>query len=357
MRSAGGEQRGNVETGKPVVKSGKHPRKANPEQRVVAVTGANGFIGGELIRRLEEDRRYEKVLALDIRKPTFPMSKTQYHRIDLTLPNADAEIAAILAQEGVDTLVHTAFLQNPTHQTAWAHELENIGTIQVLNACAEHGVAKFVLWSLTACYGARPQNPNFLAETAELRGHPGSRMIRDRIEAEKETRRFRRENPDTCVTVLRTANILGPRVRNFVARFFARPGAPVLMGYDPLMQFVHEEDVVDAFKLACDHDAAGEFNIVGDGVLPYSTVLAMMGRIPLPVPHFVAFPMSRLLWMTQVFDSPPSFLEFLRYLCVADGAKARREMGFTPRHDIKGIILDFLGVGPQVEEFAAAGRT
>ena len=336
--------------------------RSKPDSRVVAITGACGFIGSELIRRLEEDHRYSLVLAFDIRKPSFPLSKTQFHKIDLTLPGADAEIASVLDREKADTFVHAAFLSNPTHQSAWAHELENIGTIQALNACSEHRIARFVLWSLTACYGARATNPNFLRESADLRGHPGSRAITDRIEAEKEARRFRKENPGTTVTVLRTANILGPRIRNFIGRFLSRPAAPVLMGWDPLMQLVHEDDVIDAFKIAVDgptgDDAGfdGELNIVGEGVLPYTTILAMLGRIPLPMPHFVAYPMSRLLWMTQVFDAPPSFLEFLRYLCVADGDKARRVMGFEPRFDIKSIILDFLGMPSQAEEFAPAGR-
>jgi UDP-glucose 4-epimerase len=110
------------------------------------------------------------------------------------------------------------------------------------------------------------------------------------------------------------------------------------------MQLVHERDVVDAFNLAVDNDFPGEFNVVGEGVLPYSTILAMMGKVPLPLPHFVAKPLSQALWATQVFDSPPHFLDFLRFLCVADGAKARRVMGFTPAHDIKATIHDFLGV-------------
>jgi len=38
------------------------------------------------------------------------------------------------------------------------------------------------------------------------------------------------------------------------------------------------------------------------------------------------------LWATQLVGSPPSFLDFLLYLCVADGAKAKRELGWHPEH-------------------------
>jgi UDP-glucose 4-epimerase len=325
------------------------PKKAyDPEQRVVAVTGAYSYIGAELIKRLERDRRYYKVLAVDVRKPTFPMHKTQFHKIDLTLPTADADLAAIWKREGVDTVVHAAFLSSPTHAAAWAHELESIGTMHVLNACAECQVRKLVVWSQTVVYGAHPLNPNFITEDHPLRGDSSrSRFVKDKVEVEKQIRRFRAENTDTHVTTLRTAATLGPTIRNFATRFFSRPVAPTLMGFDPLMQFVHERDLTDAFVLTVDNDFPGEFNIVGDGVLPYSTILAMMGKVPLPMPHFLAYPLSKALWATQVFDSPPNFLDFLRFLCVADGDKARRVMGFSARHDIKGIINDFLGIQSQ----------
>src|SRR5262249_33665833 len=157
---------------------------------------------------------------------------------------------------------------------------------------------------------------------------------------ERQVERFRRENPDTIVTTLRTAATLGPTIRNFATRFFARPVAPMLMGFDPLMQFVHERDVTDAFVQVVDADHPGEFNVVGDGVLPYSTILALMGKVPIPMPHFLAYPLSQALWATQIFDSPPNFLDFLRYLCVADGDKAKRAFGFQPRYDIKATIND-----------------
>ena len=203
--------------------------------------------------------------------------------------------------------------------------------MHVLNACAERQVRKLVVWSQTVVYGAHPLNPNFLSEEHELRGGTRARASsRTRSRPSGRCAASAPRTPTRMVTTLRTAATLGPHIRNFATRFFTRPVAPMLMGYDPLMQFVHERDVVDAFSLAVDNDFPGEFNIVGDGVLPYSTILAMMGKVPLPMPHFVAYPLSRALWVTQVFDSPPNFLDFLRFLCVADGAKAKRVMGFPP---------------------------
>lgn len=325
------------------------PHAAHSDGRVVAITGVRSFIGRELVKKLEEDRRYSKVIALDIQAPGFPLEKTQFHKIDLTLPTADADIAACLEREAVDTVVHAAFLEVPTHANAWAHELEDIGTMHVLNACAEAKIRKFILSSTTLVYGAHPLNPNFLTEDHELKGHPKSRFVNDKVAAEKQVKRYSQENPSTTVTVLRVAPTLGPTVDNFVTRFFSRQVAPRMMGFDPLLQFIHEEDVVSAFKIAIDDDFAGKFNIVGEGALPYSTILAMMGKFPLPIPHFLAYPIANTLWLTQIFDSPPNFLDFLRYLCVADGRRAKQVMRFRPRYDLRATVHDFLGIRPHGE--------
>src|SRR5262249_27848916 len=276
-----------------------------------------------------------------------PGGKTEFVKIDLTQPTIDGELATLLERHAIDTVVHGAFLSHPTHAAEWAHELEDVGTMHVLNACAGVEPRRFVMISTTLVYGAHPKNPNFLTEEAELRGHRDSRFVNDKVRAEKQVQRFAREHPNVSVCVLRFAPILGPTVSNMYTRFFSRPVAPVMMGHDPLMQFVHEQDAAFALQRAVEGDAAGAFNIVGKGVLPYTTVLAMLGRVPVSMPQIVARQLTKLLWATQLVGSPPSFLDFLLYLCVADGDKARRELGFTPRLSIKRTILDFGGVAPE----------
>ncbi len=54
------------------------------------------------------------------------------------------------------------------------------------------------------------------------------------------------------------------------------------------MQFLHKVDAIAALHLALLRDVPGTFNIVGDGVLPHSTVVKVAGRIALPVPHPLA---------------------------------------------------------------------
>jgi UDP-glucose 4-epimerase len=115
----------------------------------------------------------------------------------------------------------------------------------------------------------------------------------------------------------------------------------MMMGFDPLMQFLHEVDAIAAFKLAIDRDHPGIFNVVADGVLPLSTVIKLAGRLALPIPHPFANAFAGALWLAQLSEAPPSFLHHLRFLCVADGTKCTDKMGFRPAYTTREAVLDF----------------
>ncbi|HNS95782.1 MAG TPA: NAD-dependent epimerase/dehydratase family protein [Polyangiaceae bacterium] len=308
--------------------------------RVVAVTGAGSFLGKNLIGLLEEDPRVARIVALDIRPPSTAGVKTRYYEVDFSHATSEQRVAEIFSAERVQSLVHVAFLSHPTHATGWAHELESVGTMQVLHAARQAGVSKLVHWSQTLLYGARPSNPNFLSEDHPLLAPADYSFFHDKIEAEKEAARFA-QHPDTIVTILRTAPILGPTIRNYMSRFLSRRIIPTLMGFDPLWQLTHEVDAVSAFKLAIDKDVPGTFNIVSDGVLPLSTIIRLAGRVSLPIPHPLAYPLAGALWLAQVSNTPVGFLDYLRYLCVADGQRAVERMGFRPTYSAREALMDF----------------
>jgi UDP-glucose 4-epimerase len=141
--------------------------------------------------------------------------------------------------------------------------------------------------------------------------------------------------------VLRTAPILGPTVHNYVTQYLSRRVVPTVLGFDPLLQFVHEADAVAAFKLAVDRDVPGIFNIVADGVLPLSTVVKLAGRIALPLPRPLANTLVSALWMAHLSEAPPALLDYLQYVCVADGEQAHQQMGFSPVYTTREAVIDF----------------
>jgi UDP-glucose 4-epimerase len=309
--------------------------------RVVALTGAASFLGRNLIGILEEDPAIERIVSLDVEAPKTAGDKSRHYELDLTQPTSDVRLAEIFSAEAVDIVVHLAFLASPSHATAYAHELESVGTMRVVTACRSARVRKLVQWSTTLLYGARPTNPNFLTERHPLRARADEPFFADKIGAEAEATAFAARERGTIVTILRTAPILGPTVHNYLTRYLARKVVPTMMGFDPLVQFLHEVDAIAAFKRAIDRDAAGVYNVVGDGVLPLSTVVKLAGRLDLPIPHPVARPLLQAAWIAQVAEAPSSFIDYLRFLCVADGEKARRDFGFAPAYTTREALVDF----------------
>ncbi|MBZ0115719.1 MAG: NAD-dependent epimerase/dehydratase family protein, partial [Sandaracinaceae bacterium] len=302
--------------------------RVRPERRVVAVTGADSFLGRNLIGLLEEDDSITRIVAIDVRRPRTAGRRTRFYEIDLAQPSVEARLGEILHAEEVDAIVHAAFLSSPTPAEAFAHELESVGTMNLLNAARTIPLRKLVLSSQTLLYGPHPSNPNHLTEEHPLRGLASCRFLADKIDAEREVARFAQSAPDCSVTVLRLAPLLGPTVQSWVSRWLSRSLVPTLLGFDPLVQLLHEMDAVAAFKLALDRRAPGTFNIVGDGVLPVSTLIKLAGRVAVPLPELVLRAAASLLWTVQLNEAPAAFVAFLRYVCVADGRAATRGLGF-----------------------------
>ena len=148
---------------------------------------------------------------------------------------------------------------------------------------------------------------------------------------ELQLRAFRERNPDTHVLVLRLAPPLGPRLDNPATRLLSRPVVPTLLGFDPLWQALHEEDAARALHLALGAQAQGEFNIVGEGVLPLSALIREAGSRPLPLPGPIARAALRALNAVGSGSLPLNMLDYIHYSWVADGQRASDALGFVPR--------------------------
>lgn len=316
----------------------------------IALTGINAFPGSRVLSWLDSaisdsthplSQLYSGIVAIDIAPFAKKLENTAFYKLDLTATGTDQAMADIFSREQVKTVFHMAF-HNSQHKGAeTAHELHSIGTMYVLNACAQQKVKKIITNSTTLCYGAFPNNPNFLSEDHPLRGRSKGAYVRDRVDVEHQMERYQKHHGECQVIVLRFCSKLGPSVDNFASDYFSRAVCLTPLGYDPLVQLVHEEDVLEAFKLALMQEVRGAFNIVGRGVLPLLTVLRLCGRVALPVPTSMLYPIVGGLWQANLGIMPPRYVDFLRYVWVADGAKAEKVLGFTPKYSTRDTILDF----------------
>ncbi len=315
--------------------------KSAPPHSCVAITGAQSFLGRNLIGLLEEDPRVGRIIALDQAAPDTAGAKTHFYELDLSHPVAEERLTEICGAENVECLTHLGFLETPTHASAWAHEFESVGTMHVLNACRRSNVTKFVMRSQTALYGAHPTNPNYLTERHPLRARRDQPYFADKIEAERDAQHFGPPGSGRTVTILRMAPILGPGIKTATTRYLGRRAVPTLLGFDPLWQFLHEADAVAALKLAVNRNVAGIFNVVSQGVLPLSTAIKLAGRVNVPLPGPFARSLARGLWIAHLLEAPPAFLDYLQYICVADGKAAAEQLGFVPVFTTREAVIDF----------------
>ena len=308
----------------------------------LALTGASSFVGARLLRRLLRARDPDSLLVLDVAAPPAALRGVRHRLVDLTLPAADRRLVDVLQEEEVDTVVHAAFFTDPRRDAQYVHELESIGTLHLMAACAAAGVRHVVQRSFTAVYGARGQNPNFLREDHPPRPDQRFWWIRDKLEAEEHALSFARRYPRMTVTVLRLAPLIGPGVYTFYTRLFARRVVSVVLGYDPLLQLLHPEDALAAFEAALQRPRAGVFNVVPRDAISLLTALHLAGKLTVPIVHPLAYLAADLLWSAGLGEAPGGFIDYVRYLCLADGGKAARELGFTARHGSREALMDYL---------------
>lgn len=293
---------------------------------VVAITGLFTFLGRGLAERLAP-REDVMVVGVDRRKPYGLHPRVRFHALDLCEPTAGAALAELLREEEVEAAVHLAFRREPSPDVEADHELETIGSLHLLHACAAAGVRRLVVGSTTMVYGPRPDNPNFLEEHHPLSGHPEAHSVCNRVEVEGLVAEWSARHPEVCATVLRPCWIIGPTYEDAVVRFFARPVVPTVLGYDPMLQFVHEDDCLHVFERAALERHPGVFNVVGLGVAPLSTLLRNAGKRALALPAPLLRRLGAIPAQAQTGDRPEGFYDYLRYPWVAAGERAFRTFG------------------------------
>jgi len=300
--------------------------------RVVLVTGVSRHLGSRLAGVLAADPSIEHIVGVDTVAPRPEqrelLGRTEFVRADIRNPL----IAKVIAQAGVDTVVHMNVVASPSGvggRTAMK-EINVIGTMQLLAACQKAPtMEKLVVKSTTAVYGSGPSDPAMFSEDQEPRVVPTTGYAKDAVEVEGYVRGFGRRRPDVAITVCRFTNFVGPTIDSPLTRYLSLPVVPTVLGHDPRLQLCHEDDGVEVLRRAALEDHPGTYNVGGEGVLLLSQALRRLGRPTLPVPSPAVSAVARVL--RGVVDFSPEQRAFLEHGRGADTARLRREFGTGPR--------------------------
>jgi UDP-glucose 4-epimerase len=308
--------------------------------RVVLVTGVCRPVGGRFAARIAADPRVDSVVGVDVVPPREDLGDVHFVRADIRNP----VIADTLASEDVDTVVHLSVIATPSGAggRTWMKEINVIGTMQLLAACQHApGVERLVVKSSAHVYGSSPEDPAMFTEDMTARRLPTSGFAKDSVEVEGYVRGFSRRRRDVGLAVLRFANLIGPALETTLTRYFRLPVIPTVLGFDPRLQFCHEEDALAALHLATLGPADGTFNVAGDGVLTLSQALRRLGRpsLALPAPSFG--PMASLLPAVRRAGLSAGDTAFLSHGRGLDTTAMREVLGFEPAFTTAEAFEDF----------------
>ncbi len=310
----------------------------------IAVTGAAGLVGHHLLPVLAAHPDVERVLGLDVREPERRPRNIEFARVDI----AGTELKPLL--DGIDVVVHLAGVVDPMPDVGLMARVNVEGTRRVLDASASVGVHRIVRISSATVYGAWPNNPVPLAETAPLRPNPHFSPAVQGAEVERLLAEWRAGHPGVTVTTLRSAPVVGPGAERLPARILLGRPALRVRGAALPVQVVHVDDLVAALALVATRDLPGVFNVAADGWLDAAEARALLPHSN--VPALPAEAMERMLartWALGLGDIPPGVVPYLTdpWVIANDALKAA---GWSPSHTNADAIIEALACLPRRDE-------
>jgi UDP-glucose 4-epimerase len=244
----------------------------------------------------------------------------------------------VIRTELPTAVVHMGFIRHFRAGERVRHDVNVRGTKQLLDHCINHGVQALLVLSSSYVYGAFPENPYYMDEDSPLSASRSYPEIRDLVEVDTLASAFLWRYPHIRTCVLRPVNVLGYYVRSMVSQYLRESRIPTVMGFDPMMQFIHEEDLSEAIALALEHGLQGVFNVTGPGEVPLHTAIRETGGTALPMPEPIIRPLFERLFRWGLLPYPPGAIDYLKYPITVSGDRFVDATNFRPLFSLEEIF-------------------
>jgi UDP-glucose 4-epimerase len=297
----------------------------------VLITGVGSQVGSLLAARLDQDPEVEHVAGLDTRRPRVPPERLEFIEADIR----DPQIAELIRATGIDTIVHEQIVRQPGAgmSSRAMHDINVMGTLQLLAACDRvPTLGTIVVRGSAGVYGAEPHAPQFFTEEMARMYPLRTRFQRDVAEIETYFDTYAKRHPGVSCTMLRYQPSIGPGLRTQITRYLSQPVCPTYMGFDPRIQLVDIDDVLEALVAAVRNPVPGAVNVAGSGTIGLTRLIRLAGKRALPIasPLFgVVTSTGQRLGLDAQSDD---FQRLLRYGRGVDTRRLTDEVGYTPLH-------------------------
>ncbi|MBL7717109.1 MAG: SDR family oxidoreductase [Bdellovibrionales bacterium] len=299
------------------------------KDRRIAITGANGYVGTQIVQALAREAQF--ILALDIRQPAE--EKRQPGVTYLISDIRDPGLANLLKENRIDTVVHLASIVTPGKESRreFEYSVDVDGTRNALDACVHAGVQQIIISSSGAAYGYHADQPDWLKESDPVRGNYEFAYSWHKRLVEEMLTEYRKSHPQLKQCVFRIGTVLGKTVNNQITALFEKRVMVAIQGSKSPFVFIWDQDLVDIFLMAIQEKKAGIFNVAGDGAL---TIFEIAKRLNKPVISIPPFVLKAALFVLKLFGLTrygPEQIDFLRYRPVLLNHALKDQFGYTPK--------------------------
>ncbi|HTL11332.1 MAG TPA: NAD-dependent epimerase/dehydratase family protein [Bdellovibrionota bacterium] len=299
-----------------------------PDQRPsILITGASGGLASILVDLLTDDYR---LVGVDPRPmPAGRNFPGVFHQVEYT----HRRMAEIFRRNPFHAMLHLGRVRSSDDgPRSMRFQTNVIGTRNLLELGLKHKVKHLIVFSTYHVYGAHKHNHIHIRETEPLRASQMFPELVDAVELDYTATTFLWQHHDKVRTViLRPVNVVGRRIRNAMTQILRGDVCPMLMGYDPLLQFIHEEDIARALMLCLKGEKSGIYNVAGEGAVPYSKAIELVGSVAVPVPPPVVYSLVNIWNRLGRTFLPRHLVEYFRYPTVVSDESFRRDFGYEPR--------------------------
>lgn len=302
----------------------------------LAITGVSGYFGRIAVSALEAESAVSQIVGLDVTPPVYSSGKLRFVRMDVRSP----DLARCLKDAEIDSLLHLAWIFNPTHNRRFMYDVNINGTVNVMTACRDAGAKHIVFAGSTTCYGAHADNTEWLDEDAPLRGNPDFPYTHHKVQVETLCDEFEKASPDILVTRLRVCIVLGKQVDNFIRTLILMRGFrhPRVRGYNPAIQFLHEDGLGSLLHQVILERPGGVYNVAPDDAMPVAQIAEVCHNPFFECPYWALRPLAKMLWSFRLLPVPTSYLPFIMYRWTASNAKIKHRLGWRPRYTTRDAL-------------------
>ncbi len=298
----------------------------------VLVTGVAGTLGRLVAMRLVE--RGHDVIGIDRRPwPNAPETIEMYEH-DIRKRTADD----LFRTRRPQAAIHMATVTHLVHKSPDRMRVNLYGTRAFIQHCHKYGVKQAIFVGRHTYYGAAADSPLYHTEDEPPMSAHTFPELADLVAADLYASSALWRYPEIATCVLRIVYTLGPSKHGTLGSYLKGSTVPVVMGFDPLIHFIHEEDAAEAIVTALSRKLHGVYNVSGPSPVPISAIVRAVGGRPFPVPAtLVRLGLSRL----ALPNLPPAAIDHLKYPIVVDSDAFKRATDYQHRYDERETIDAF----------------